>query len=62
LSPEPDIDRYQRSFAYRCWIDLWFFFRAPTRAQLPLNWVTRSEWTRLSRKRLAGIVRAMLRR
>ena len=59
LVSEPNIDRYQQSRLRRMWIDLWYFWNAPRQAQMPLNWIARSEWARRSRKGLTTILRAM---
>ena len=59
LESEPGIDRYQRSWLHRMWVDLWYFWNAPRQTQIPLNWVARSEWARRSRKGLTTVLRAM---
>ncbi len=59
LVSEPNIDRYQRSWLRRMWIDLWYFWNAPRQAQIPMNWVARSEWARRSRKGLTAVLRGM---
>ena len=56
---EQEIDRYQRSWLYRIWIDLWYIWHAPRQAQMPLNWTLNSEWLRRSRKGVAAILRAV---
>jgi hypothetical protein len=62
ISPQPDIERYERSFLYRCWIDLWFFCSSPARTQLPLNWVARTAWSRRARAVLGRAARLAMRR
>ena len=59
LESEPNIDRYQRSWWRRMWIDLWYFWNAPRQVQIPLSWITRSEWVRRSRKGLTTVLRAI---
>lgn len=59
LVSEPDIDRYQHSWLHRKWIDVWYFWNAPRQAQMPLNWMTRSEWGRRSRKGMMAVLRAL---
>ena len=59
LVSEPNIDRYQHSRFRRIWIDLWYFWNAPRQAQLPMNWIARSEWARRSRKGLTAVLRTM---
>lgn len=58
--PEADIDRYERSWPRRKWIDFWYFWNAPRQVQIPLNWVARSDWIYRGRKAVTTILRAVL--
>ena len=57
--PEAQVDRYERAFLYRTWIDLWFLANGSRHAQLPENWTVRWPWQRRIRKLLARMVRTL---
>jgi hypothetical protein len=59
ISPEAQIDRYERSLLYRTWIDLWFLANGSRHAQLPNNWTLRSPWKRRVRQLLGRMLRSL---
>lgn len=60
VTPEPDIDRYQSSRLFRGWVDAWYFFMAPARAAIPVEWAARSAVLRKLRGVLARGARLVL--